>query len=759
MPDTISFADLFETYRQNVYPAMLEALAEQLGVSTTSLDYIGVGYEFDGPSWVFPERNADSKIIGLVRRFDGGKKYVVPGSKRGLTFVVNPEFGAYGDRYIPGRHNWVRCSPGLPCPICSRVKWCMVSAENIDNPAAVLCGQEEGSTGPCGEGTFLHILKAEGDKSSHCETILLPTELPIIIVEGQTDVAAALDLGFQAVGRPSAQGGLKILRKMPLHNRAVVVIGENDCGVGETGMESSFLAVSKMTQSVAKLLPPDGIKDLRAWVKSGLTQGQLLTEISNASTTPADEVFTDSVAYTIAKTWLNDELLKDGFPQIRLYKGQWLRYIHGRYQKQAIELLRGELYRYLDGRLCRKIDHDGNITIAPYEPTRAKVSDIFDALNGWCPITKDPPLWLDDKEHPDPVNLISFKNGILNLDDYMSGEINLTPATPAFFTMNVVPYDFDDTLESEEWMEFLNDIFNEDETKINLLAEWMGYNCVPDMSHEKMMIFTGRPRSGKSTVLEAMRSMLGYEQCCETSFQSLCGQFGLQPLEGTLAALIGDAKTPQAGQSNAALEKLLQIVGGDPVTINRKGVTQVPIVQLKCRFTMAMNELPAFADHANALEPRLNLLHFENSYIGREDRFLKARLNKEAAAGKLMNFALRGLKRLRENRVFTVPASSVVLQDQFRAISSPIYEFMDECCEFATAHEDQDAAAFWADKNQMYDVWRGWSRANGRAVGMKAQFFQRFLTACPGLYESQQQSNVVNGVSIVPEAKLTYCTV
>ncbi|KKK85699.1 hypothetical protein LCGC14_2770670, partial [marine sediment metagenome] len=66
------------------------------------------------------------------------------------------------------------------------------------------------------------------------------------------------------------------------------------------------------------------------------------------------------------------------------------------------------------------------------------------------------------------------------------------------------------------------------------------------------------------------------------------------------------------------------------------------------------------------LEPRLNLLHFENSYIGREDRFLKKRLNKEADAGKLINFALRGLKRLRENRQFTLPPTSVILQKQLK---------------------------------------------------------------------------------------------
>ena len=77
-------------------------------------------------------------------------------------------------------------------------------------------------------------------------------------------------------------------------------------------------------------------KDLRAWIKSGLTQRQLLDEMNKASTTPAGDVFSDSVAYTVAKAWMEEELLKDGFHQIRLYKGQWLKYINGRYKKQAV---------------------------------------------------------------------------------------------------------------------------------------------------------------------------------------------------------------------------------------------------------------------------------------------------------------------------------------------------------------------------------------------------------------------------------------
>ncbi len=724
---------------------------------------IGIGYEFAGPSWMFPERDEKGEIIGLVRRFYGGKKYTMEGSKRGLTYIMNPDFGKKEDRYTPGRHNWVRVSKGTPCPICGREKWCLISAEDIDNPPAVLCGQEEGSIAPSGEGTFLHILTPDGIKDTHCQTVLPDTELPILIVEGQTDVAAAYDLGLVAIGRPSATSGMKLLRKMPLNNRSIIVVGENDAGAGEDGMESAHRTLNKMTQKIISVMPTDGIKDLRTWVHAGLTRDLLLAKADEAPTVPASDIFPNDVAHTIAKDWMQRELLVDGYPTIRLYKGRWLNYKDSHYQEQDVNFLRGMLYRFLDGKLYERVDANGVIIVEPYRPTRAKVGDIFDALNQWCHITKEHPTWLDDEYHPDIVNSIPFQNGILNVDDYMDGKITMIPNTPAYFNMNVLPYDFDPELESEEWNSFLADIFNKSQGKINLLAEWMGYNCVPDISQEKMMIFTGRPRSGKSTVLEAMRHMLGLNQCCETSFQSLCGAFGYQPLEGKLAALIGDAKTPTAGQADAALEKLLQIVGGDPVTINRKGVSQLASVQLRTRFSVAMNELPVFADHASALEVRLNLLHFSNSYVGREDRFLKYRLNKEADAGRLINFALRGLKRLREQKKFTLPPSSVILHNEFRALSSPIHEFVAECCELHDTTAQLSKEEYWTPSNMLYELWRGWSKMNGRAAGIKAQFYQRLMASYPTLVRDRKRiagessaRYVICGVKINDEVKLMY---
>lgn len=720
---------LFDAFKSNLasYPKLLEVLSQKLGVSTKSLQTIGVGINPHSQSWVFPERNEKGDIIGLAQRRFDGKKLMVKGSKRGLTYVLNQVQS--GEQYVKGKHNWQRVSKTILCPICGKSDGCLVPAGNPPNPTAVVCVHiSEGATKKLELG-YLHILDSKRNVGYGKNGTLLPSDSPILIVEGASDVAAAMDLGFVAVGRPSAEGGMALLQKI-LVNRKVVIVGENDSGAGKRGMEAAFHTLKSICKSTIKILPPENIKDLRDWKNNyELTQVNLMDYVNQTGDESTDpDIFESDIAHTIAGEWLRREKTIDGKLSLYNHQGQWAEYTKNRYENLNSFYFRGQLYNFLDGKLYKRVNTRNEVVFEPYRPTRAKINDIIDALSQWCSIVKDAPVWLSKDDRPDPIDLIVFQNGILDVQKYLNGEICLYDSTPELFTFNALPYDFDENLESKIWDDFVNDIFNNEQDKVSLLAQWFGYNCIPDLSYEKLMLFTGRPRSGKSTVLEAMQAMLGEEQCCETSFQSLTGPFGYQPLLGKYTAIIGDAKSPKSNGADAVLEKILHITGGDAVSVNRKNVTELPMVHLKCRFTIAMNDLPAFTDHARALEPRLNILVFENSYLGKEDRTLKRRLRQEAQQGKLINFALRGLKSLREQKDFIVPKSSTIAMRQFQELASPTVTFVAECCEFQPPDSREE---YTVTKDQLYEIWQLWCSYQGRKPGVKQQFGKWFLSACP----------------------------
>ena len=203
----MELTDQLFAYQRNVWPAMVADLAEDLGVSARSLTTLGIGWMPLEACWVFPERDAEGRVIGLVRRYRNGKKFCTSGSKRGLTYALAPDFNPDGEKYVPGSHNWTKVFADLPCPICGKADWCLVSSESPHDPAAVICGRRaEGARLPLGEAGYLHVRKATGEVRS--VGALLLSELPTLVVEGQSDVAAAYDLGFTAVGKPSASTSL-----------------------------------------------------------------------------------------------------------------------------------------------------------------------------------------------------------------------------------------------------------------------------------------------------------------------------------------------------------------------------------------------------------------------------------------------------------------------------------------------------------------------------------------------------------------------
>lgn len=734
---------LFDQYESNVlkWPAILKVISDQLGVTCMALQAIGIGFNPHNQTWIVPERDPHGTIIGLMQRYKDGNKTMVRGSHRGLIYAVNYDYRKDAEKYVSGKHNWIRVGKdsGLSCPICGKADGCLLPVSNPTNPAAVVCVHISEGANKSLELGYLHILQPEHNLSDSFSPILTPSELPVIVVEGHSDTCAAMDLGFTAIGRPSAEGGTALLHKM-LSGKSVIVVGENDAGAGVKGMEGTFQTLRHICKSVFKLLPPQQFKDLRAWkMGSNLDQDTFLDYTNKSGTNIADpDIFDSDSAAEIAERFIKQRKTKDGDITLRNYKGEWMEWRNGCYETIDVEEFRGQLYSFLDGKKYTKVDLKGNVSVEPYKPTRAKVSDIVDALNQWCPIAQDPPAWITTKKHPALLDTIAFQNGILDVREYMEGHIKLHKPTPDFFSFYVFPYNFDERLESPIWEDFLRDIFNQDQEKISLLAQWFGYNCVPDMSFEKLMLFTGVPRSGKSTVLDTLQQMLGERQCSSTSFQSLTGAFGYQPLMGKLAALIGDAKTPKYHDTEAVLEKILHITGGDSVSINRKRVSELPSIHLTARFTIAMNDLPAFTDHARALEARLMILMFENSYLGREDRTLKLRLKQEAQQGRLINFALRGLKELRTQKNFGLPKSSIGVMEQFSELASPVLAFVKECCDIRPF--DEPPSPKWTvTKDQMYEVWKCWCNNQGRYFGIKEQFGRWLRSACPGVTQGRSR--------------------
>ncbi len=67
----------------------VKQLADELSVTTASLESIGTGWCTSGKCWTFPERNGKQEICGILRRFSNGEKLACKGGHRGLILPSN----------------------------------------------------------------------------------------------------------------------------------------------------------------------------------------------------------------------------------------------------------------------------------------------------------------------------------------------------------------------------------------------------------------------------------------------------------------------------------------------------------------------------------------------------------------------------------------------------------------------------------------------------------------------------------------------
>lgn len=103
-----------------------------------------------------------------------------------------------------------------------------------------------------------------------------PDSGSLLIVEGASDTAGGLSAGLSIVGRPSCTGGVKhlveLLRDAPADCK-IVVVGEMDAKPdgswpGKDGaVDVATQLATHLAREVGWILPPDGHKDLRAWLR------------------------------------------------------------------------------------------------------------------------------------------------------------------------------------------------------------------------------------------------------------------------------------------------------------------------------------------------------------------------------------------------------------------------------------------------------------------------------------------------------------
>ena len=207
--------------------------------------------------------------------------------------------------------------------------------------------------------------------------------------------------------------------------------------------------------------------------------------------------------------------------------------------------------------------------------------------------------------------LISMANGVLHIPTR-----TLRPHSPSFFTHHALPFPF--AAESgtpAKWLQFLHELWADDESSISALQEVFGYILGGDTRQQKIFLLVGPKRGGKGTIGRVLTGLLGTHNVAAQTLAGLSTNFGLSPLIGKPLGLISDARLSGKADSNIVVERLLSVSGEDSLTVDRK-YREPWTGRLTTRFVVLTNELPRLTDSSGALASRFVVFVMTRSFYG-----------------------------------------------------------------------------------------------------------------------------------------------
>lgn len=439
-----------------------------------------------------------------------------------------------------------------------------------------------------------------------------------------------------------------------------------------------------------------------------------------------------------AQALLDAEFCRDNLRTMVAHRGDYYEWTGSHYEKLGRRNLTSTVYEFLHR--CRVVESDG--MTKPYNPARAKVGEVLAALEAGVnhDENRDPPFWLPPINR-DAGRLIACRNGLLDIE---TGQ--LEPHDQYFFNVNCLPFEFDPEARAPGWSAFLRTLWPDDKEARLALREWFGYFLTADTSQQKIFMLIGPKRAGKGTIARVLTALLGRDSVANPTLGSLGGEFGLWPLINKRVAIVSDARIGNRADKSLVAERLLSISGEDALTVNRKYLSHWT-GRPGTRFLILSNELPSIKDASQALASRFVLLTLRESFYGREDVRLEDKLRAELPG--ILNWSLRGLKRLRERGHFRIPTSSVEVVRQLEDLSSPVGAFLREWCKLSPEAS--------VNNKLLYGAWKAWCEARGEKAGSSAVFGKDLRAAAPHIRtRSSGEKRYYQGVGLSDHGRERY---
>lgn len=362
------------------------------------------------------------------------------------------------------------------------------------------------------------------------------------------------------------------------------------------------------------------------------------------------------------------------------------------------------LYMYQDGawaavgmtelnRLDRALKDTADDTQFPYAE---KYSQLWRHIKASLPLIEPDEL--------DKSGYISLPNGTL---DPLTG--TLYSHDPDHLTTRKVAVPYDAKAKCPRWEAMLDRILEDKDEKtrkqyIDFLQQWfglalVGYRKYSGRPYRKLLFLYGAEGTGKSTLADVLRELIGEGDIASESVDQLSSRFGLASVVRSRAIVSDDAV---GGSSKVEAAVLKKLVTGEPMTADRK-MQHVVSFRYYGPIMITANKLPEVKDATHALYGRCVVLTLDRQFTSEDAKrdllgytSVMDMLRKKKEMPGILNWALKGLAKVVDNHKLPDVTEAIDAANTWREDNDPVYAFLREHCTYDPDVYNYQVPLAWA---------------------------------------------------------------
>lgn len=271
---------------------------------------------------------------------------------------------------------------------------------------------------------------------------------------------------------------------------------------------------------------------------------------------------------------------------------------------------------------------------------------------------------------------INVPNGLL---DWQTGELH--PHTPDVLSTVQLPVKWNPGAECPAFEQFLGEVLPADcleptEGGPGFIWELLGYCLYSGNPHHVAVLLYGNGRNGKGALLRVIERLVGASNTSSVPLHDLSeNRFRAATLYGRLLNIAGDLDARWL--ANTATFKA--ITGGDSVQAERKYGAAFDFTPWALPI-YSTNKAFGSADSSEGYLARWVVVPFPNSFLGREDRNLDARLGQDDELQGVLRRAAEALPALMKRGRLPEPQSVTEAKRRFVLSGDQVRAWLDEEC-------------------------------------------------------------------------------